>query len=63
MDKDNVTPIINRQTLGQIILDAESAPLLLELLTKAAAPGPQAHALADLYAQTVKAARALANEA
>ena len=45
-----------------ITVDAETAPLLLELCSKAAVAGPQARLLADLYAQAETAARAIADE-
>lgn len=58
MDTSNVKVLPRR---GIITLDAESAPILLELVTKAAVTGAQAHILADLYAQARKAAQDIAD--
>ena len=46
-----------------ITLTRETAPILLELLTKAAISGPQAHLLADLYRQSRAAADSFGHEA
>lgn len=62
MKDTDVTPIRTPAPTCEIVLNIETAPLLLELVTKAAAPGPQAALLADLYAQALRAARILAGQ-
>ena len=43
------------KTFTTITLDKHTAPLMLELVSKAAVAGPQAHLLAKVYAQVERA--------
>lgn len=58
-----VTPIKKSRVTRSITVTDQTAPLLLELVTKAAVTGPQARLLADLYEQVETVAGDLANEA
>lgn len=61
----NVSDLPKTRSKGEFFLKVtvDTAPLLLEMVTKAAVSGPQAHLLAELYAQVSTAARSLANAA
>jgi len=52
-----VTSIGKARQHVNIGLTRDTAPLFLELVSKAAVAGPQAHLLADLYAQALAAVK------